>query len=89
MPEYKPTLEINKIYSKLSPNNCAVRLFAGDGKPVGPCAHFIKDGVCPTHGRVFSDYQYEKQEEIVRGHWLKDWVYRHVNYEKRNKGKTS
>lgn len=64
MPEYKPHLNINQIYSKLSPNNCAVRLFDGEGKPVGPCAHYLKDGRCPTHGEVFADYPYAKIEGL-------------------------
>lgn len=57
--KYKPHLKINQNFQALSPNNCAIILIDGDGKSVGPCCYFIKNGVCPSHGQIFEDYNYE------------------------------
>lgn len=50
---YAQHLEINKPYSELFPNNCAVIERTGDGISVGACTHYLKYGTnFPRHGTV-------------------------------------
>lgn len=32
--------------------NCNVMEYTGDGRPVGRCWFYLKDGICPRHGDV-------------------------------------
>lgn len=49
---YLPGLEISLSHSLYNPNNCSVIERTADGESVGPCWYYLKDGVCPRHGRV-------------------------------------
>ena len=52
-PSRRSEYEIYTEFEKEYPRHCPVRLRAGDGVPVGPCWHFLKDGkTCPQHGVV-------------------------------------
>ena len=33
-------------------DNCAVRQFTADGRSVGRCWHYVRDGKCPVHDDV-------------------------------------
>ncbi len=51
--EYLPKLEISRNYPSYLSDNCAVIERTADGKSVGACGFYLKDGVtCPHHGIV-------------------------------------
>jgi hypothetical protein len=35
------------------PINCPVKLKDGNGRSVGACWHGLKNGVCPSHGKIY------------------------------------
>lgn len=74
--EYIPGLDINEVAAEFSPRNCAVRERTADGTPVGPCTHYLIDGVrCPRHGvvrRLVTHEQHPKNATPARG--SSDWV---------------
>jgi len=41
------------IWRKLNPNHCPIVLRDGDGKSAGACNYYLKDGICPQHGRIY------------------------------------
>jgi hypothetical protein len=45
-------MRINKSYQAMFPNNCPVIEVTGDGVEVGTCTYYMKDGVCPRHGKA-------------------------------------
>ena len=48
------TLEIfSEQWRKMQPHHCPVVLRTGDGKSVGACWHYLRDGVCPDHGQIY------------------------------------
>ena len=50
---YIAGVEHSTSQAKLNPNNCAVIERTGDGKSVGTCWFYLKDGTtCPRHGKV-------------------------------------
>lgn len=49
---YVDGLEIIENYAKTNPNNCAIYERTADGIGVGVCTFYLKDGICPRHGRV-------------------------------------
>ena len=51
--EYVDGIEYSKALENLHPRNCAVIVRTGDGVSVGPCWHYLGDGItCPQHGVV-------------------------------------
>ena len=42
-----------------NPHHCPVVLRDGDGKSVGACWHYLKNGACPTHGTIYLDSEKE------------------------------
>lgn len=58
MPQEKSSLKFVGPKSQAAfPNNCPVSERDGDGRPVGRCWFYMKDGVCPRHGAVQTDLQ--------------------------------
>ena len=45
-------LRINESFGKLHPDNCPVIEKTADGKEVGTCTFYLKDGICPRHGEI-------------------------------------
>ena len=39
----------------MNPRNCPVIERTGDGDSVGACWFYLKDGVCPRHGRIYGN----------------------------------
>lgn len=58
--------KINESYRKFMPNNCPVIEETADGICVGTCSFYLKDGVCPRHGKI-EEYE-DKSKENKNGH---------------------
>ena len=42
-----------EVFRPIQPGNCALRMYTGDGAPVGRCWHWLGGtDTCPTHGDV-------------------------------------
>lgn len=54
---------VGELWRKQNPNNCPVLLRDGDGKSVGACWYYLKDGVCPQHGRIGNKVEDKEIEE--------------------------
>jgi hypothetical protein len=44
---------VSETWRASNPRNCPVVLRDGDGKSVGACWHFLRDGACPAHGQIY------------------------------------
>lgn len=44
---------LSEIWRKANPRHCPVVLRDGEGKSVGACLHYLREGVCPTHGKIY------------------------------------
>lgn len=48
------TLEVvGEPWRKINSKHCPVKLRTGDGVSVGACWHYLINGVCPAHGRIY------------------------------------
>ncbi len=57
---------VGEAWIKFNPRHCPIRLRDGDGKSVGACTHYLKDGVCPQHGRIYSEEGKLIEEHEIR-----------------------
>jgi hypothetical protein len=46
---------LDEKWRTMNPRHCPVRLIAGDGVSVGACWHYLVEGVCPSHGRIYRE----------------------------------
>lgn len=44
---------VSETWRKANPRHCPVVLRDGDGKSAGACWHYLRDGVCPSHGQIY------------------------------------
>ena len=44
---------VSETWRKANPRHCPVVLRDGDGKSVGACWYYLRDGVCPSHGQIY------------------------------------
>jgi len=54
---------VGELWRKQNPNHCPVRLRDGDGKSVGACNYYLREGVCPQHGRIHNKAEDKGVEE--------------------------
>lgn len=45
---------LSEVWRRANPNHCPVVLRTGDGDNAGACWHFLREGVCPDHGRIYA-----------------------------------
>ena len=69
------TLEmVGEYWREFHPNHCPVKLRDGDGKSVGACWYYLRDGRCETHGSI-----YEPKEE-AQEHGKKHFIVRFLSW---------
>ncbi len=44
---------VSEKWRAMNPRHCPVVLRDGDGKSVGACWHYLIDGECPAHGKIY------------------------------------
>jgi len=44
---------VSETWRKANPRHCPVVIRDGDGKSVGACWHYLRDGACPSHGQIY------------------------------------
>jgi hypothetical protein len=44
---------VSETWRTANPRHCPVVLRDGDGKSVGACWHYLRDGACPSHGQIY------------------------------------
>lgn len=54
---------VSEIWRKQNPRHCPVVLRDGDGKSVGACWYYLRDGVCPAHGQIYESNATDKKLE--------------------------
>ncbi len=62
---------VSETWRTANPRHCPVVLRDGDGKSVGACWHYLRDGVCPSHGQIYQPNSpicvREAKRELERG----------------------
>jgi len=54
---------VGEAWRKQNPHHCPVKLRDGDGKSVGACWYYLRDGICPTHGKIYE--QTDTHNDII------------------------
>ena len=44
---------VSETWRTANPRHCPVLLRDGNGKSVGACWHYLRDGACPSHGQIY------------------------------------
>jgi ferredoxin-thioredoxin reductase catalytic subunit len=55
---------VSETWRTSNPRNCPVVLRDGDGKSVGACWCYLRDGACPCHGQIYENNKAMEKKEV-------------------------
>lgn len=59
-------MRVNKPFRKSWPNNCPLIDVDGDGREVGTCWYYMKDGkTCPRHGDITPYLEGQQEKDLT------------------------